>query len=88
MPPTSAVQWMSRIPTAIFSMSAVRPATGSWKTQMRTYRAEVHEAGEGDDPEVHGVDNVAPIELGEELGLDTWVSECRTKQRTDQKTIS
>ena len=55
---------------------------------MRTYRAEVHEAGEGDDPEVHGVDNVAPIELGEELGLDTWVSECRTKQRTDQKTIS
>ena len=46
---------------------------------MPTYRAEVYETGEDDDPEVHGVDNVAAIELGEELGLDTWVSECRTK---------
>ena len=32
---------------------------------MRTYRTEVHEAGEGDDPEVRGVDNVATIKLEE-----------------------
>ena len=44
---------------------------------MRTYRPEVHEAGEGDDPEVHGVDNVTTIELGEGLALDVWVSERR-----------
>ena len=31
---------------------------------MRTHRAEVHEAGEGDNPEVLGVDNIATIELG------------------------
>ena len=39
---------------------------------MRTYRPEVHEAGEGDDPEIHGVDDVTTIELGEGLVLDTW----------------
>ena len=37
---------------------------------MRTKRGKVHEAGEGDDPEVRGVDNVATIEL-EESELDT-----------------
>ena len=31
---------------------------------MRTQRAEVHEAGEGDSPEVHGVNYVATIDLG------------------------
>ena len=56
---------------------SVVPVRGDLK--MPTYRAEVYETGEDDDPEVHGVDNVAAIELGEELGLDTWVSECRTK---------
>ena len=30
---------------------------------MRTHRSEVHEAGEGDDPEVLGVDEVATMEL-------------------------
>ena len=37
---------------------------------MRTQRAKEHEAGQGDDPEVHGVDYVAAIEL-EESGLAT-----------------
>ena len=54
---------------------------------MPTYRAEVYETGEDDDPEVHGVDNVAAIELGEELGLNTWASERMIKWRADQKTI-
>ena len=34
---------------------------------MPTHRAEVHEAGEGDNPWVHGVDNVATIELEEPM---------------------
>ena len=45
---------------------------------MRTQRAEVLEAGEGDGPDVLGVDNVATIELGEEPALDTWVGERST----------
>ena len=42
---------------------------------MRTKRAEEYEAGQGDDPEVHGVDSVATIELGDELALDIWISQ-------------
>ena len=30
---------------------------------MRTQRSKEHEAREGDDPEVHGIDHVAAIEL-------------------------
>ena len=53
---------------------------------MRTERGKVHEAGEGDGPEVHGVDNIATIEL-DERELDTWMGERITKRGTDQKTI-
>ena len=58
------------IPAAILSTLALGVVPGPWMTQKCTYRAEAHEAREGDDPEVHGVDNrdVAAIELGEELG--------------------
>ena len=38
-------------------------ATGVWRTQIRTDRAEVHEGREGDDPEVSGVNYVTTIEL-------------------------
>ena len=41
---------------------------------MRTERAEVHEAGEGDGPEVLGVDYVATIKL-KVLTSDTWMIE-------------
>ena len=54
---------------------------------MHTYRAEVHKEGEGDSPEVPGMNNVAAIELGGELALDSRMSGRRFKQRTDQKTI-
>ena len=54
---------------------------------MRTHRAEVHEAGKGDRPDVLGVDKIATIELGEGLVSDTWMSERNIKQRTDQKAI-
>ena len=77
---------MSEIPVATLSTLAPSVAACSWRTQIRTYRAEVHEAGKGDDPETHRVDNVAAVKLGE-LALDTWVSERRIKQRTDQKAV-
>ena len=43
-------------------------------SKIRTHRAEVHEAGEGDNPDVRGVDYVATIKL-EDLTLDTSASE-------------
>ena len=41
---------------------------------MRTHRSEVHEAGEGDDPEVLGVDYITTIELGKDPALDIRMS--------------
>ena len=32
--------------------------------QARTQRCGIHQAGEGNGPVIHGVDNVATIELG------------------------
>ena len=79
---------MSMLPAAILSASTLSITVGSWRTQMHTYRAEVHEAGEPDGPGVPRAEDVAAIELGRgELGLDTWVSECRIEQRTDQTPI-
>ena len=75
------------IPVAILSTLVLSVAAVSRGTQMRTYRAEVHSAGERDDPEVPIIKNIATIELREELALDRWVSERRIKQRTDQKAI-
>ena len=65
-------------------MGLARSAIAAAKTQIRTKRGKVHEAGECDGPEVHGVDYVAKIKL-EKLALDTWVNERGTKKRTDQK---
>ena len=49
---------------------------------MRTQRTEVHEAGEGDDPEVLGVDHVATIKLKKELGLDIWANVASSRELT------
>ena len=87
-PYTSGARWMSMVPTTILSTLALSATACSGRTRVPTYRAEVHKAGEGNDPEIHRVDNVTTIELGEGLGLNTWLSERRIKQRTDQKTIS
>ena len=54
---------------------------------MHTNRTEVHEGGEGNDPEVLGVDYVAVIELGEAM-LDNWVRVCGVKQRANHKAVS
>ena len=49
------------------------------RARARTHGGKVHEEGEGDDPELHGVEYVATIELEEEPALDTWVVECSTR---------
>ena len=43
--------------------------TTLWGTQLRTQGGDVHGTGDDDDPEIHGVDYVATVEL-EELVLD------------------
>ena len=57
------------IPMAISETLARSVAADSPRAQIRTERCKVHEAGEGDDPEIHGVDHIATIELEEELAL-------------------
>ena len=72
---------------AILPTLALSVIATSWRTQMRTYRTEVHEAGEGDDPEIFGVDYVATVELQWGATLDTCTGERIIEQRTNQKTI-
>ena len=38
--------------------------SGLQGTRIRTQRSNIHHAGEDDDPAVHGIQNVATIELG------------------------
>jgi len=58
------------------------------ENKIRTHGAKEHEAGEGNNPEVPGVDHVASIKLEQEPMLDTSASERDTKRRTDQKGIN
>ena len=83
----SAAWRVNQTPIAISSTLALSIIANLWRTQIRTRRTKKHEAGEGDDPEVHGVDSIAAVEL-EESTLGTWASGRKIKQRTDQKTIS
>ena len=78
---------MNTIPIATFMILAESTAAGLQRTRTRTHRAEVHEEGEGDDPTVHGIDDVTAIQLEEEPTLDTQTSERNIEQWTDQKTI-
>ena len=66
--------------------SALSVATSVWGTRVRAHRAEVHEAWEGDDPKVPGVDYVTAIELGEEPALGTWWGKAASN-RANQKPI-
>jgi len=54
---------MNKMPIAMSTTLATGAAASLYRTQERTQRGEEHEAGEDDDPEVHGVDNVATIKL-------------------------
>ena len=62
------------MPSATLTTLAQSIAISSWRARMRTHRSEVHEAGEGDDPEVLGVDYIATIELGKDPALDIRMS--------------
>ena len=48
---------------------------GLRRPRLHTQRAKVHQAGESEDPIVHGVNDVATIELKEPPSLDTWETE-------------
>ena len=74
------------IPITISKTSALHVAAGLRRTKMRTQRTKVHEAGEGDDPAVPGVYNVAAVEL-EEPVLDICASEHGIGQKANQKAI-
>ena len=49
------------------------------RTQIRTYRAKVHEAWEEDNPGVPDIDYVTTVEL-KELSLDTSASKRRSNE--------
>ena len=59
---------------------ALSIAADLWGAQVRTQRAKVHEAWEGDCPEALGVDYIAAIELEKEPALETWVSKHGAEQ--------
>ena len=79
------VWYMNVIPIAVLTTLARNVATSSWRTRVRTHRGEVHEAGEGNDPVFHGIDNVTTIEL--EIAACVRHLDKETGQNTYQKTI-
>jgi len=52
---------MSMIPVAVSTTSLAQSAADVWKNRARTQGTEIH-----NDPGVHGMDNVAAIELEEQ----------------------
>jgi len=66
------VRWRNRIPIATLRTLARSAIASLQKPRMRTHRANIHEAGEGDDPKVHGANQVVTVELGGKLELDIW----------------
>ena len=53
---------------------------------MRTHRTEVHDAGEGNDPEVLAVDDVTAVKL-DEPALDGCTGWHGIKQTTNHKAV-
>ena len=49
-------------------------ANGVLGVQARTKSSKVYYAGEGDGPGVHGVYNIATVELKEQPVLDIWAT--------------
>ena len=73
--------------TAVLSTLALSVTATSWRAQIRTHRAEVHEAGEGYDPDVLRADYIATVELQGEPALSTCAGEFIIEQRANQKAI-
>jgi len=55
---------------------------------MRTQRGKVQEAGEGDSPEVCGVDDVATIDLGAEHQTPGFMGAALDKELTRRPSAS
>ena len=53
------------MPIAVSTTLTHSVGAGLRRAQVRTHGGKEHETGEGDSPEVHGVDYVAAIELEE-----------------------
>jgi len=87
--PSDLAPWMTSIiiPAPMLVVLAQSVTTGLRGTGIRTQRTKEHEAGEGHDPGVHGVEHAATAELEEEQVLDTQPRESSIKQWTNQKAI-
>jgi len=68
-------------------MLAQNIALGLQRSRIRAHSAKVGKARQGNCPDVHGVNYVATVKLGEELASDTWVSGDRIKHTTNQNAI-
>ena len=65
---------MDPIPIAASVMLIGDVAVSLRRTRARTQRGEIHQAREGDNPMVHGIDNIAAIELEVQPTLGTWTT--------------
>ena len=63
-------------------------STLSWRTHIRTHGSKVHKAGDDDDPEVHGVNHVATVELEGKWALDTLGRTTANKEPTIRPSAS
>ena len=54
---------MSNIPIAVPVMLAETVATGLHESGVRTQRSKIHKDGDCNGPIIHGIDDVAAIEL-------------------------
>ena len=68
----SLVVQIVSIPIAISLKLALRIIGVCGETETPTERGKVHEAGEGDSPEVHGENYVATVDLGVGGGIRCW----------------
>ena len=85
-----AVWSISMIPVPAPSTSAKRITADLHGTGVRTQRGDVHQDREGDHPVVHGINNVAAIELEERPTLATratWVDYKTYQQAISQPLI-
>ena len=79
--------WINnKMPAPVPTVSTQTVVVGLWRTQLRTESAEEGEAGEGDDPEVPSVGDVATIDL-EGPVLDVWTSESSIKPKSVPKSL-
>ena len=67
------------IPVPTFVVSTHSTTTSSRRRHIHTHGGKVHEAGEGDGPEIPAEDYETTVKL-EELALDSWAGGSRIEQ--------